>query len=561
MPTKKKEESVALARMNRGIRQKEKYYDLRIPNLRRKGKPLIEDPSSFASGIVSHPRISTQVVLIQEDIYSFFEKVYLADPYVRQTIDTRRDYALQNDFGIYFPQNKDLAREVEHWMRAHGFYLLLDNFVGSLLTFGNAFLWMDLERIRQGRSGRPSNNSPYVISDHRVVHPEYMFVQRSVDGDVKGYIQKKTKLDLGWAFFSPKEMLHVPYRPICDKTYGIGIIEAILRDLHFERLTENDLVEIIHDYVAPLYHVKCGFTNTRTGTIKPASQKSVNMVRDYLQSLGPQEDIVTDNTVEINVVGAGRQIGDTKPTLDHFKKNLLSGLMPDIYFGSPEGTSQNVALVQQEKENMRTRYIQKIVSYNFETRVIPYILLDIVKESIRDDIYGNLDKYPEFRDISPQQLNDYFTVDRIKKIPIMYFKAIESEAEKHKRLREEYNSGKISLNEWRKETFYEDISVPVYLLGYSGNGGIGWILYNAAELPYIILQQLVAVHNSLAGATVGSDEKKAEQDKQRVAKQKLKGQRTPTKQNPATSTVDGSGQPVAKDVKTRRKNIRRKDNA
>jgi hypothetical protein len=259
-------------------------------------------------GVMPHPTFLTEKLYVYEDMYLFCEKMYRTDPLVSAAVDHLVNFTIQSGYRILFETNPEIAEKLEFWLRWKHFLPLLEGHLRDLYLMGTSYIWLDF-RQKTGKRGRPRLSNPTTVTGWKVLHPAYMFVKKDEYGDVVGYIQRITALDKHWAFFKPEEIIHTNYRLIADRTYGTGLIETIIRDMHYERYSEYTLAEIFHEYLAPLFHIMCGLESAPGGGQRPASQDSIDSVRDYINSLAPNEDLVTDNSVKIDVLSPGSSIG------------------------------------------------------------------------------------------------------------------------------------------------------------------------------------------------------------------------------------------------------------
>lgn len=489
-----------------------------------KGRPFSSE-LFIRNGIIPHPVISTNVLEIFNDIFAFLEWTYKADPMVSNAIENYVAYATSGGYRVVLEENPDLANKIEKWMRINHINHLNQNVFRCLYLFGNVFIWKDFRKFN-GKRGRPKKNPEGTITDARVIHPQYMFVQLDKYGDVKGYWQKRSIDDENWRFFSPNEIIHMKLRSLADRAYSVGLIEPMLRDLHYERYAEHTVAEIFHDYLAPLLHIKCGMEKSPAGGQRPASEQSVNSVREQIENLAPNQDLVTDNQVNIDLIQPSRSIGDYKSALDQFRTNAIMGSgLPHFMFGIVANITEASAVVMKEIIERRVATDQSIVSSAYEVHLLPYILVDEMRNSVNNYAYEEYGK-----EFSSKFLNRFINIDNIRIHPQLEWNPIESFRERSERLLKELNSGGITINEYRKDYGRDKID------------------HEYADLPIPIIQfEMNLQQLELQRATFQFKKDTGAEQK------KKKGERTPEETKPNTDTVDETGQPKAKDAKTHRR--------
>jgi hypothetical protein len=488
----------------------------------RRGQPLSAE-AFIGDGIIPHNVISTDRILQDKDIYLFYENLYRSDPVVSVATDDLTDYTWQSLYKIRWDEQIDMAKKIAKWMR-HSFYDLIwkDATRWAYLT-GDGYIWLDF-RQKTGKRGRPRLTDKSIITDMKVLHPAYMYVQIDQHGDLIGYVQRLSLLREGWAFFRPDEIVHLTYKRLPDRVYGTSLAECILRDLHYLRYSEYTIAEVFHDYIAPLLHVACGYDNAPGGGQRPAGDPALDKVKDQFENLAQNEDIITDNTVKINPINTGRNIGDYKPALDHFSFNTKMGTkLPHWFFGETQRITEASAIVMKEIVEKLVSPMQTLIALSTERNIFPYILVALTKKKLlnmnRDlDIKNRIDE---------NILNKVLTVDMIDDVPEMVWNPVESFQQKTDRLLKELNAGGLTMNQYAEEM------------------GRPHIEHELADLPIPLIQYETTLLQLQAKQAIIQQGGNNPTDKD-----KGKGQRTPKKKKPNTETVDETGQPKAKDTKT-----------
>lgn len=484
----------------------------------RKGRPISSEVY-VGDGVVPHPVISSQTIQINRDIYEFFEWLYRADPMVASAVDHYTVFATQNGFKL-LSVDENLVKYIENWFEAVKMKTILRNIFRCLYLFGDCYVWKDFRR-------KNHDNGFGVISNLRVLHPAWIYIKQNEFGEVVGYLQKKSSMSGEYTYFTKEEIMHMKYKEIADRAYSTSMIECMLRDLHYERYSEHSLAEVFHDYISPLLHVSCGTDNAPGGGQRPADEASIERVKQYIESLQPNEDLITDNTVKINVISPGRSIGDYNPALDHFRSNALMGTqLPFWFFGLTTNITEASAIVIKEMVEKHVGSDQEMVGETLEKELLPYLMLGYAREIVANAFSKNYGELPD-----QTVLNSLVNFQTMREIindgtPKIKWNPIESFQRKSERLLKELNAGATTINEYRKEFGRPAIDNPL------------------ADLPLPILEiermklqmeyQIIIRQN-------------------RLWKQQEEERELPKRAKPNSETVDVDGKPIAKDVKTHRR--------
>lgn len=421
----------------------------------RKGKPLATE-TEYIQGVIPHYHISSRVLNIGTDIYEFMEWIYKSDPLVSSAVDHYTAFVVSSGYKVVIEQNEKYGNRVDNWMRVNQIDDLIENIERCMCMFGDVYLWKDYRKLTN-TPGRPKKDDYGIITDMRIIHPKDMFVKQNEYGEVVGYLQRKSVLDKTYAFFNPNEIIHFKYKSIADKAYSSSLAEVMIRDLHYQRYAEHSLAEVFHDYISPLIHAKCGLDNAPGGGQRPASEKSIEKVEALLSSLQPNEDLVTDNSVQLEILSPGRSVGDYQPALEHFRTNALMGTgLPFWFFGLTANITEASAVVMKEILEKHLKVHQNRISSAFEAHILPYVLLEILRLDLVELYIEEVGEEPD-----SYLIKDLIDEKALKIFPRLVWNPSESFSQRTDRLLRELNAGGLTYNEYRKESGRPPLDDPL----------------------------------------------------------------------------------------------------
>ncbi|MFW5889685.1 MAG: phage portal protein family protein [bacterium] len=219
-----------------------------------------------------------------------------------------------------------------------------------------------------------------IVTGVKTLNANNIFKIRDDFGNVTGYIQIKQsamngKLHAGMfnedniIKFNPKQILSLDINQGEDEPYGLGIIYPNMYVIQNLLNAEMEMHMLLERKANSPIHVKMGKYDK---DIFPTNEAVDNM-KTSLSDLRNDQEWVTDDTVEMNVLDFGK-IGEKFDTiLDHDLKQLSTGLeVPQVLLGYgniPEGLAQTqlddferaIANVKDEIERMFEDHLFKIV--------------------------------------------------------------------------------------------------------------------------------------------------------------------------------------------------------
>ena len=296
------------------------------------------------------PRVSG---LMQPE-YNLLEPytIYDTEPIVRQAIARKRALAFRNGFEIVGDSTADveyIERRLEtmEYVTEKDTQSFLTDIFEVLQQCSNCFL----QKIRSADATfvTQKEDRGVPVAGYRII-PSYLVFPYLQDGIL---IKWRRFFETGapWVDINPEDMVHLfwdrkpGHRFGCPRT--VGVKEDILA---LRRLEEN--VELLFiNHLFPLFHVKVG-TEENPASAGPNGELETDMIRWEIENMPKEGVFVTDERVEVDVVGAQGKGLDPKAMIEHYKSRIYTGLgMSALDMG--DGKNANRATADNISQNLK----------------------------------------------------------------------------------------------------------------------------------------------------------------------------------------------------------------
>lgn len=318
---------------------------LRGPAERRSNRTQVATLPENSNGVSRIMRIASLALGIGG--YSFYDrtnfesapydfgqviKAVETDSFVRQAFAKYKeliwkegwDIVSENDIAVDY-----LLERIDYMEIAMGktFDDLLIEITDQLVKFGNVFIALsrgDLRPYFPGRIYTKEDQDPIV--GYYVVPAETMEIRRDkynrpiryrqrVDDRLNGfYTQKRNP---SW---SPKEMIHLYVDKKPGHAFGTPFIVSVIDDIIALRQMEEDIQNLVHKELFPLYKYKVGTPE------HPAEPDEIDMAAAELNNLRSDGGLVLPDRHDVDVIGANATALDATGYLRHFVNRVCSGL-------------------------------------------------------------------------------------------------------------------------------------------------------------------------------------------------------------------------------------------
>jgi len=152
------------------------------------------------------------------------------------------------------------------------------------------------------------------IEIRRNKHNKVLKYRQRVDHIVDGF---KTKRQPQW---SPDEMIHFSIDKKPGRAFGTPFIVSVMDDVIALRQMEEDIQNLVHKELFPLYKYKVGTDD------HPAEPEEIDAAAAELANLRTDGGLVLPDRHDVEVIGAQENALDATGYLRHFLNRVITGL-------------------------------------------------------------------------------------------------------------------------------------------------------------------------------------------------------------------------------------------
>lgn len=222
----------------------------------------------------------------------------------------------------YLYQRIDLMEETMN--RPFNDYLM--EVVDNLVKFSNVFIVKarsDIAPYFPGKLYPEQGKLP--IAGFYTIPTETVRILRNKYNQPLKY--KQTLTDLPYAtdnivdpVFDASEVIHLYLDKKPGRAFGTPFIVGVLDDVIALRQLEEDVQNLVHRELYPLYKYKVGTDDD------PALPGDVEAAADQLANLRVEGGLIIPNTHDVEVIGANGKALDAKPYLEMMRERVIAGL-------------------------------------------------------------------------------------------------------------------------------------------------------------------------------------------------------------------------------------------
>jgi hypothetical protein len=233
---------------------------------------------------------------------------------------------------------------------------LFERITRQLVTYSNAFVVK--VRNKDSSSGRIRRTTDgkklFPVAAYFPQPAEYMQIQRDKKGKIKKY-RLAIKPEIEWP---PEDVIHISIYRQEGYSFGTPMVAPVISDIAALRQVENSTNLMVFQHTIPILHFAVGTDDD------PGEQDEITDVNLKVEDMATYGHLVTSNRVRIDIIGAGREMVDTIPILEYWKKRVYSGLgVSGVGLGETDTSNRGTATtVISEFHNTATHFQKKIAN-------------------------------------------------------------------------------------------------------------------------------------------------------------------------------------------------------
>ncbi len=268
------------------------------------------------------------------------------------------------------------------------------------------------------------------IIGYYLIPTEQVRILRDKFNRPKSYEQRTDPLTYSPSVKSPvwtaDKVLHISFDKKAGRAFGTPFLTNVLDDVIALRQLEEDIQNLVHRELFPLYKYKIGTAE------QPAEPEEISRAAIEIENLRTEGGLILPYRHDIEVVAAGNQILDASPYIAHFKERVAVGLgLAPHHLGMTMGGGNRSAT-----DRLDVALYDKIKQY--QKQFADMIRVNIFNELLFEGGFDPI-KNPIDTDISDRC---YFKFNEID---------VDTQVKKETHTIQKYTNSVISLAETRKE--------------------------------------------------------------------------------------------------------------
>jgi hypothetical protein len=198
--------------------------------------------------------------------------------------------------------------------------------IDQLVRFSNVFIVKsrgDIAPFFPGKLRTANDKNP--IAGYYVLPTETIEIKRDRHNKPLFYRQNTTLSDhphsaVRMPVWRAEDVIHIHIDKKPGRAFGTPFVTASLEDIIALRQIEEDVQNLIHRELFPLYKYRIGSDE------RPASKDEIDQAEIELESLRTEGGLIMPHRHDIEVVGGQENVLDVDPFLSHFKQRVAIGL-------------------------------------------------------------------------------------------------------------------------------------------------------------------------------------------------------------------------------------------
>lgn len=237
--------------------------------------------------------------------------------------------------------------------------------------------------------------------------------------------------------FAPEDVIHFSIDKKPGRAYGTPFMVANLDDIVSLRQVEEDILNLVHRELFPLYKYTVGTPEA------PAEPDEIIQAQNELENLRTDGGLILPERHDVDVIGAGGHELNAEQYLKYFRQRVISGLgLAEHHMGiTSEGGNRAVAdrldVALYDRIKMYQRYIEDMI----RLRILNELLLE-----------GGYDPMASPMDINATADRTTF---RFKEIDV------DTQVKKDNQVLQKFTAGATTLQETRRDLSGDDLPPDV----------------------------------------------------------------------------------------------------
>ena len=354
-------------------------------NFRQKSSNVKEELKESYSEQKSLFKASARSIKLKNCIYDEREKfeypnmtlyevaqAVASDSYISESLNKYKEkifkagYRLEGEDELVDYLSRRIA--LMSYMNETIFDILLQEVADDLITFQNAYLL----KIRVDEipfiKAKPFSGDKVVGGYIRLDPCDIVIVKDKYNNVLRYEIERMGAYDN--IKIDKKDIIHFYMNRKGQDKQGTPRLEPVLEDVKALRDIEGDVLNLIHRFCFPMYHVKVGLP-------QPGYQGTATDIEDIryvIENMTEDGMLITNEKISVETIGAEGNALDVKEYLSYFEKRIFSGLnTSESQMGREKNASPDTVEAQIHDS---VKHIQRAMSLFVQHYIFNELLLE-----------------------------------------------------------------------------------------------------------------------------------------------------------------------------------------
>jgi hypothetical protein len=360
-----------------------------LPELQKKVRKKIEQEKDYLNSYYGH----YGTILPEYDQYEPYTMLD-TEAYLMRAIKRQHSLMFRQGFKIEGESHR-FTRYINSRLNTIGYMMgmtvesFLKDILENLLIISNCFLLKIRDEDSSSGYSNPKNSERVPVAAYMIIPPHSVFPFVNQKGEIikwRRYYGSARK----YKDYKLEDVIHFKWDVKPGHVYGTPRTVSVRDDIFALRRLEENVEMLLINHLFPLFHVKVG-TKEAPAQMLVDGITEVDLIKAELENMPKEGVFVTDERVEVDVIGIKGEAPDPKDIMDHYKARIFTGLgVSSIDMGETDtgnrATAENVSqnLKDQVKSDLnwfcgqfKHYIVQEMFEENNEPLSVQRAILDV----------------------------------------------------------------------------------------------------------------------------------------------------------------------------------------
>lgn len=295
-----------------------------LPTIAKKIRKKIEQETDYLNSYYGH----YGTILPEYDMYESFTMVD-TEAFLMQAIN--RKHALMFRQGFQVRGESDRFTKYVNLRLNQCMYMMnttLENFIKqilwNLLIQSNCFILKIRDAEGSGGEANEKNANRIPVAGYMIIPPNSIFPFLNQKGEIikwRRYYGSARK----YKDYKIEDVIHFKWDVKPGHVYGTPRTVPVRDDIFALRRLEENVEMLLINHLYPLFHVKVGNEKAPAAFMVDGISE-VDLIKAEIENMPKEGVFVTDERVEVDVVGIKGEAMDPKEIMEHYKRRIFTGL-------------------------------------------------------------------------------------------------------------------------------------------------------------------------------------------------------------------------------------------